>query len=335
MRNILITGSTGFIGSHLADACLKKKYRVRALVMRGDPGEVGLKKQRVEIVYGDLRDGPSLEAACKGVDIVFHCAAVVTDWAPRSLFQAVNIDGMEKLCRAALNARVQRFVELSTNDVFGLDESRVITEEAPLKKWGEPYADTKIAAEEIAWRYYQAHGLPVTMVYPCWVYGPGDKTFVPLTADAILKKEMVFWRKDVHVWPTYVDNLVDLLMTISMHKNAVGKGFLVHDGEMTTFQQFCGAIAAALGAKAPRLHLPYFVAYGAALLMEFTWRILRLRSRPLLTTYTVKNLGSRLRFSIERAERELGWTPKISYRESLARTLEWLKGLDRSNLKQK
>ncbi|HNE18836.1 MAG TPA: NAD-dependent epimerase/dehydratase family protein [Turneriella sp.] len=264
MRIILITGSTGFIGSHLADACLKKKYRVRALVMRGDPGEVGLKKQRVEIVYGDLRDGPSLEAACKGVDIVFHCAAVVTDWAPRSLFQAVNIDGMEKLCRAALNARVQRFVELSTNDVFGLDESRVITEEAPLKKWGEPYADTKIAAEEIAWRYYQAHGLPVT-----------------------------------------------------------------------TFQQFCAAIAAALGAKAPRLHLPYFVAYGAALLMEFTWRILRLRSRPLLTTYTVKNLGSRLRFSIERAERELGWTPKISYREGLARTLEWLKGLDRSNLKQK
>ncbi len=335
MSKVLITGATGFIGSHLVAACLKKKHRVRALVMRGDPGEAELKKKPVEVVYGDLRDGLSLEAACKGIDIVFHCAAVVTDWAPRSLFQAVNVEGMEKLCRAALNAHVKRFVHLSTNDVFGLDESRVITEEAPLKKWGEPYADTKIAAEEIAWRYHKEFGLPVTMVYPCWVYGPGDKTFVPLTADAILKKEMLFWRKDVHVWPTYVDNLVDLLMTISTHKNAVGKGFLVHDGEMTTFQKFCAEIAAALGAKAPRLHIPYAVAYAVAIVMELTWKILRLRSRPLLTTYTVKNLGSRLRFSIARAERELGWKPKISYREGLNRTLNWLRTLDSTKLKQK
>lgn len=335
MRKILITGATGFIGSHLVDACLKKKYRVRALVMRGDCGEATLKKKRVEIVHGDLRDGASLEMACKGVDIVFHCAAIVTDWAPRSLFRAVNIEGMEKLCLAALNSCVQRFVYLSTNDVFGLDESRVITEEAPLKKWGEPYADTKIAAEQIAWRYYHAYGLPVTMVYPCWVYGPGDKTFVPLTADAILKKEMVFWRKDVHVWPTYVDNLVDLLMMISTHTNAVGKGFLVHDGEMTTFQQFCAEIAFALGTKAPRVRIPYSVAYGAAMLIELTWKIFRIRSRPLLTTYTVKNLGSRLRFSIARAERDLGWKPKVSYREGLARTLAWLKTLDKGSLKQK
>lgn len=335
MKKILITGATGFIGSHLVDACLKKKYRVRALVMRGDRGEATLKKKRVEIVHGDLRDAGSLEVACKGVDIVFHCAAVVTDWAPRSLFQAVNIEGMEKLCLAALNARVKRFVYLSTNDVFGLDEGRVITEEAPLKKWGEPYADTKIAAEEIVWRYYHAYGLPVTMVYPCWVYGPGDKTFVPLTADAILKKEMVFWRRDVHVWPTYVANLIDLLMTISTHKHAVGKGFLVHDGEMTTFQQFCAAIAGSLGVRVPRRHIPYFLAYAAALVLEVVWRLFRLRSRPLLTTYTVKNLGSRLRFSIGRAERELGWKPKVSYHEGLARTITWLKTLDLASLKQK
>ena len=215
MSKVLITGATGFIGSHLVTACLKKKHRVRALAMRGDPGDAGLKKKRVEIVYGDLRDGASLEGACKGIDIVFHCAAVVTNWAPRSLFQAVNIDGMEKLCLAALNARVKRFVELSTNDVFGLDESRVITEEAPLRKWGEPYADTKIAAEEIA------------------------------------------------------------------------------------------------------------------------WRIFRIGSRPLLITYTVKNLGSRLRFSIARAEQELGWKPRVTYREGLSRTLAWLKTLDLKGLKQK
>lgn len=334
MSRVLITGATGFIGGHLVRACMKKKHSVRALVMRGDPAVAQLPKG-VQVVYGDLRDAQSLAVACKGVQIVFHCAAVVTDWAPKALFDAVNIAGMENLCRAALAAKVKRFVEMSTNDVFGLDESGVLTEKSPLRKWNEPYADTKIAAEEIAWRYHRDHGLPVTMVYPCWVYGPGDKTFVPLTADAILKKEMVFWRRDVHVWPTYIDNLIDLLLTISTHKNAVGRGFLVHDGEMTTFQVFCAEIAQALGARTPRLHIPYFVAYAAAVVMEFMWRLLRIRRRPLLTTYTVKNLGSRLRFSIEQARRELNWKPRVTYREGLTRTLQWLQTLDLKTLKQK
>ena len=335
MAKVLITGATGFIGGHLVDANLKKKNKVRALVMAADPGETALKKKKVEVVYGDLRDAASLERACKGIDIVFHCAAVVTDWAPQSLFDTVNIGGMENLCRAAALARVKRFVEMSTNDVFGLDENVTIDETYPLKKWNEPYADTKIAAEEVAWRYYREHKLPVTMVYPCWVYGPGDKTFVPLTADAILKKEMMFWRRDVHVWPTYIDNLIDLLMKISTDKRAVGNGYLVHDGEMTTFQNFCAEIAGALGAKAPKLRIPYFVAYAAAVVMELIWRVLKKKSRPLITTYTVKNLGSRLNFSIAKAARELGWKPRITYREGLAKTLAWLKTLDLEKLKEK
>lgn len=332
---VLITGATGFIGGHLVDANLKAKRNVRALVMTNDPGEAALRKKRVEIVYGDLRDVESLERACRGIDIVFHCAAVVTDWAPQSLFDTVNIGGMEKLCSAALKARVKRFVEMSTNDVFGLGEDVVIDESFPLRKWHEPYADTKIAAEEVAWRYHREHGLPVTMVYPCWVYGPGDKTFVPLTADAILKKEMIFWRHDVHVWPTYIDNLIDLLMKISTDKRAVGNGYLVHDGEMTTFQNFCAEIARAVGAKEPKLHIPYAIAYAAAIVLEIVWRLLKKKSRPLITTYTVKNLGSRLKFSIAKAERELGWKPKIPYREGLAKTLSWLTTLDLTKLKGK
>ena len=184
-------------------------------------------------------------------------------------------------------------------------------------------------------RYHEQHGLPLTMVYPLWVYGEGDQTFVPLLADAIIKKEMIFWREGAIVWPTYIDNLIDLLMFISEDERAVGNGYLVHDGESTTLEEFCAGIAQAMGVPPAKTHIPYWSAMTAARVMEFTWKLFRIRMRPLLTTYTVTNLGSRFRFSIDKAKRELGWEPRISYQEGFRRTMEWLKTLDMSSLKQK
>jgi nucleoside-diphosphate-sugar epimerase len=104
----------------------------------------------VEIIIGDLRDRESLIKACNGMDIIFHCAGVVTDWAPWKLFEDVNVKGMENICIAAVDANIKRLVYMSTNDVFGLREGIIMDENFPVKKWGEPYSDTKIDAELIA-----------------------------------------------------------------------------------------------------------------------------------------------------------------------------------------
>ncbi len=335
MATVLITGATGFIGGHLVRANLERGHSVRALVLPGDPGGPALAPHGVGLCPGDVRDFVAVRAAVDGVDVIFHCAAVVSDWAPRERFAEVTVGGAENVARAAAEARVARLVDISTNDVFGLDESRILDESCPLRPWGEPYPDAKIAAESVMWRYHRERRVPVTMVYPCWVYGPGDRTFVPLLADAIVKHELVFWRRDVLVWPTYVDNLVDLLLTIAVDDRAVGNGYLVHDGESTTLQAFCAHLAQALGVPPITRRVPYAVAFAAALLLETAARALRRETRPLLTTYTVANLGSRLRFSIAKAERELGWRPRVSHAEGLARTLEWLATLDRDALKQK
>lgn len=336
MKNVLITGASGFIGGHLVEANLKKGNRVRAMVLPGDPGTERLSKRKgVQVVSGDVRDYDSVRRACAGMDIVFHCAAVVTDWAPKALFRDVTVRGTENMCRAALAAHVSRFVDMSTNDVFGIDEKNVMDETFPLRKWGEPYPDSKIEAEKITWRFHREHGLPVTMVYPCWVFGPGDMTFVYPLAEAIVKRELLFWRKDVIVWTAYIKNLVDLLMLISIDERAVGNGYLVHDGEYVTLQNFCKGIAEALGSRPATLHIPYFAAYAAAYAMEMVWKALGKTERPLLTTYVVKNLGSRFRFSINKAERELGWKPKVPFREGFTRTMEWLKTLGVENMAAK
>src|SRR5690606_33442 len=134
------------------------------------------------VFEGDIRDKASVMNACVGCHIVFHAAAVVTDWAPKQLFDEVTVEGTRHVCEGALAAGVERLVKVSTNDVFGLDESEVMDETFPMRSWHEPYSDAKMAAEEIAWTYHREKGLPVTMVYPCWVFGPGDRTFVPLLA---------------------------------------------------------------------------------------------------------------------------------------------------------
>jgi nucleoside-diphosphate-sugar epimerase len=335
MKKVFITGATGFIGSHLVTRNLEKGNRVRALVRPGNPQIRGLEKRGVEVAAGDIRDRDVIRRAAEGMDTIFHCAAVVTDWGPWKLFQEVTIGGSENVCRAAQECGAGRLVYVSTNDVFGPDESRVLDESCPFKPWKEPYPDAKIQAEKHAWECHREHSLPLTMVYPCWVYGEGDRTFVPLVADAIVKRDMIFWKKNALVWPTYIDNLMDVMMQISEDDRAVGNGYLVHDGESVTFQDFCGAVADALGVKRVRMHIPYAAAYAAGWVMETAGRLFRSEKRPLLTTYSVKNLGSRLRFSIEKAERELGWTPAVSYHEGFARTMEWLKTLDLETLKEK
>ena len=335
MKNVLITGATGFIGGNLVKGNLAKGNRVRAMVLPGDPGAASLKERGVEVVQGNVCDYHSIRKAMEGIEIVFHCAAVVTDWAPKSLFQEVTVGGAENMCKAATEVGVSRFVDMSTCDVFGIIEDKVMDESFPLCPWNEPYPDYKIQSEKIMWRYHKEKGLPVTMVYPCWVFGEGDQTFVPLLADSIIKKELIFWRRDALVWPTYIDNLVDLLLLISEDPRAVGNGYLVHDGEYTTLQEFCAEIARALGVPPITTHIPYGLAYAASWIMELIWKTLGIKTRPLLTTYTVKNLGSRFRFSIDKARRELGWKPKISYKDGMNATMKWLKTLDLKTLKQK
>lgn len=332
---VLVTGGTGFIGGALARRLKSAGHKVRIFTLPNDPALQTLDTSAFEIYKGDISNAAQVAEAVKGCALVFHCAGLVSDWGPRELFWKVNVQGTRNVAEACVTHKVKRLIYISTNDVFGLREDTVMDESFPLAKWGEPYADSKIEAEQAVWEVHKRTGLEATMVFPCWVYGPGDKTFVPLIADAIQSHSMVFWRKDVVVWPSYVDNVVDLLVLISKHKAAVGNGYIVHDGESTTFQEFCGVIADTLALKRPKLTIPYFLANAVAVLLTGIWKLLGIKTRPLLTTYTVKNLGSRLKFSIAKSQKQLGWKPAVNYKDGMQRTMAWLKTMDRKALKMK
>lgn len=321
-EKVLVTGATGFIGGHLTRYLAHLGYKVRVLAREKSPNLYRISGVHVEVFEGDIRCPETLLKAVSGVHKVFHCAGLATDWAPSQTFYDVHVTGTENVLKACLKAKVHRFIGISTNDVFGRIEGRLIDESFPLKKWGEPYPDTKILAEQLVWTYCKSFGLPVAVVYPCWVYGPDDTNFFPHVMKAVVNRQLVFWRKKALMWPTFIENLLDLMHLISTDTRAVGHGYLVHDGKSVYFQDFCNRIADSIGMKPIHSQIPYCAAYGAAVVLEPFWRLLRIRSRPPITTYVVKNLGSRHQYSMAKATRELGWGPKIGFEEGFAKTME-------------
>jgi nucleoside-diphosphate-sugar epimerase len=333
--NVFITGATGFIGSHVLKRVIDQGYSAFALVRPGHKKISEIRKSGAKVIIGDLENLHKVESDLKKIDIVIHCAGYCSDWGDKTIYEEINVRGTHNLCRIFSKIKIKRLLAISTNDVFGNKSRDIITEQKSLTYWQEPYPDSKIDADNILWDYHSKKKLPVALVYPCWVYGEGDKTFVPSLVKAIKNKDMVFWRKNLEIWPTYISNLVDLMMILIKDRRAVGEGYLVHDGKSETLQDFCKKLADSLNLKAPTLHIPYFMAWLAAKIMEGFYKLLHKKNRPMLTTYIVKNMGARLKFSIEKVNRHLNWKPSHTTKEGMAETIEWLKNIDLSNMEVK
>lgn len=320
----VVTGAAGFLGLALVRRLLADGDSVRAVVLANDPHRRALDALRtapgqLTVVAGDVTDAPSIAPAFPGATRVFHTAAMVHAWAPWERFYAVNVGGTQAVARLAREANIERFVLVSTSDVFGLpDGTRVIEEADPLREWGEPYADTKIAAERWMRSFAAETGLPLTTIYPGWIYGPGDRAFFPSLADAIRRGAMFFWHRGARLPWAYIDNMVDACVLAAAHPAAAGEGYLVHDaGDGPTLEEVCARIAAALDAPPPRRHVPYALAYAVAATSQVIWRLTRLRGAPPLTTADVKAFGQQFYLSSDKIRRQLGWRPRIGVEEGM------------------
>ncbi len=324
----VVTGAGGFVGGALVRRLLAEGDQVRAVVLPRDPAAATLRAAHsghaLEVVEADVTDLVALAPAFAGATRVFHAAALVHAWAPRQRFRAVNVGGAVNVARAAVEHGVGRLVHVSTTDVFGFaDGGRVLDESSPYRRWNEPYADTKIEAEEMLWSWRRARGLPLTVIYPGWVYGPGDRAFFPGLADAIAGGLMTFWARDVRLAWVYVENLVDACVRASETPAAVGEGYIVFDTlDGPTLEDVCARIATRIGARPPTRHAPYGVALGVARLLEGAWRVVGATSPPPLRSVDVKAFGDQWRFVNDKVRRDLGWSPRVDVDEGMRRALD-------------
>ena len=181
MSKILITGSDGFIGSHLTEALVRAGHSVRAFVMYNSFNSWGWLDQshkdirdNLDVFAGDIRDPHGVKTAMKGCDTVLHLAALIAipySYHSPDTYIDTNIKGTLNVLQAARELGVKRVVHTSTSEVYGSARFVPITEEHPLQGQS-PYSATKIAADQLAYSFYASFGIPVTIARPFNTYGP-------------------------------------------------------------------------------------------------------------------------------------------------------------------
>ncbi len=320
----VITGATGLLGSHVAEALVAHGERVRALVRPGSDSAF-LRGLGVELAVGDLHDPSSLRRAVTGADIVYHCAAKVGDWGPWRLFRREIVEATANLLAACAAGGVGRVLHVSSINVYGHPRRRdsYFAEEEPLgqRLWlWDHYCRAKIEAEELCRRYQGAW----TVVRPSWTYGPRDRNTLPRVLRALDEGGLrVVGRGDNLLNIVYAADVAEGAILAAHHPDAVGQAYnLASEGEITQ-RDFYDLLTAALGRPRITRRVPFRLAFWGGFAAEALGRALRRPEPPHLTRYAVALIGRSTRHSTEKARSQLGWHPRVGVREVVRRTLDW------------
>ena len=324
----LVTGATGFLGSHIVERLMQRGDDVRALVRASSDTRL-LREWGVELVNGDVTQPDSLTAAMSGIETVYHTAAMVSEWDPWRDFQTVTIDGTRNVLRAAAAAGAPRFLHVSTDGVYSLRAlAGRITEESPLEKrfgWGDYYRRSKSAAEKIARKYAAEGKVGVTIVRPGLLLGERDRAIFPGVLRFLASGVSTYLGSGDNRLPyVYAGDVADACIAGATDDRATGGIFNVVSDEHVTQKSLFATVADATGKRPPKRKLPLRLAYGLGMLIE-AWCVFarRRRVRPELTRFAVILFAYDYQEDASKLRRELGWEPKVPLKEAIGRCVEW------------
>jgi nucleoside-diphosphate-sugar epimerase len=327
-KTVLVTGATGFVGSHVAEALVARGDSVRTIARSGSDTAL-LEKLGVSVVRGDLTDPVAVKQACAGVDVVIHCGAKVGDWGPVEEYRKVNVEGLRLLLDAVVKTPLQRFVLVSSLGVYAARHHYGTDETEPLPDHHiDGYTQSKVEAERLALEYHRKQNVPVAVLRPGFIYGPRDRSVLPRIATRLKERSIIYIAKGRYALnTTYVSNLVDAILLGVENPAAVGEVFNITDGEFVSKRQFLEAAADGTGMPRPRGSVPVWLARFVANWRESVFRRKNKPHPPRATQAQLKFAGLNLDFSIAKARTKLGYEPKVNFNEGMQRAVEWYRGL--------
>lgn len=314
MPVVVVTGAAGFLGRRFTEELILRGYLVRGVDVRPGRG----------IIAGDISVPGAWTDTLRGADLVVHAAAIVTESGPRADFVRVNVTGTKTVLEQACAAGVRRVVHLSSKVVHGRSFADGIDETAPVQPTGNPYTDTKIAAEHVALRMIAEQAAPVTIIRPGDVYGPASPQWVIRPVEMMQRNLFTLLDGGRGVMAlTYVDDLVDGVLAAAFADEAAGEIFNINGGTGVPAREYFTALAGLAGVHRPLRSLPSrpleALTRPAELLSRATGK--PLPYSPRVAEY-LTHPGT---YSIAKARNVLGWKPQVGLDEGLRRTADWLR----------
>jgi nucleoside-diphosphate-sugar epimerase len=321
---LLVTGGTGFIGSHLAEAGRRRGAEVVVLGLTDRPEERAnvdaLTRQGVEIVSGSITDAELCRRAARQATHVFHLAVAMREGGKQDeFFERVNLDGTRHLLEAAADAGATRFVHCSTIGIFGHRAPGVTREDSPLAP-GNVYERTKVAAEGLVREVAAARGLPFVILRPADVYGPRDQRLLKLFRGVQRGRFPLFGDGSGRRHMVYVDDVVEAFFKACERDEALGQALIVAGPRPCTLRELIGQVQEATGSRRFGVRLPLAPMLAAAAVVEDVCQALRLD--PPIYRRRMDFYRSDVEFDTSHARRALDWAPRIDLPEGIRRTAE-------------
>lgn len=275
--------------------------------------------ESIELTSMDLLDRSSLRALLEEADSVVHLAALSSLWGKKADFYRVNVEGTEAIVEAAFSAKVKRFVHISTPSLyFDFKDQINILETTPFtNRFVNFYVETKKKAEEII----DHAKISCLTIRPRGIFGPHDRSIIPRLLKTCSKKGVPrFTRKSPIVDVTYVDNVSHAIyLCLKAPESFSGQKYNITNGESKNLWDLLSTLLKRLSFPSRFWNFPYPLAYASAALAEQ----LSLGKEPVLTRYAVGLMAFSQTLCIEKAKKELEYTPIVSLQEGIDRYVEW------------
>ena len=322
---ILVTGATGFLGAALTRALVQQGHEVRILAR----DEKKAREQfgaaiggAITLIRGEITEKEKVRQAVDGTTVIYHLVGrLYHPSVPTELYHETHVVGTRIIVEACKDqAQLQRFVHCSTTGIFGETGTTPADEDAPLGPTN-PYEATKLEGELVALKAHKDFGLPVSVIRPGLVYGPGDLHLLGFFTSIQKGLPCLIDGGKAMIHPVYIDDMTDSFILAAERPEAIGRSYNIAGDLPVTFRELSTAIAHALGRHLPPGDLPLWLANTASDVFSVVPGFGG--EKAPLTRSRVKFLTNSRVYSIERARHELGYTPKVGLTEGMALTAEW------------